>query len=156
MMLDVLRELQTRLTIALVPATVGKVYLGIAGQERQALISDYDILILDAAGEDTIDENVSSTEGRMFHVKMELLVRADTTLDALTHVLTKWQALETELFTEVNKKMTVAGVIYTESLGGFFAVEDGLIGEADVPLWRYRSATVNYRVAQYRGGRHPF
>jgi hypothetical protein len=38
MMLDVLNELQARLTIALVPAQVGKVYLGIVGEERQALI----------------------------------------------------------------------------------------------------------------------
>ena len=92
----------------------------------------------------------------MYHVKMELLVRATTVGDSLARILNTWTALETFLFAEVNKKITIAGVIYTESLGGFFAVEDGLIGDKDVPLWRIRSATVNYRVAQYRGGRHPF
>ena len=159
MMKDVLHELQTRITLALVigpPVLLGKVYLGIVGEERQALISDYDFLSIGPAGEDPINETTSSTEGRMYHVKMELMCRATTIDNAVDNVLDKWTALETFLFAETNKKITIAGVIYTESLGGFFSVMDDVIGDGDVPLWRYRSATVNYRVAQYRGGRHPF
>jgi hypothetical protein len=156
MMLDVLNELQSRLAIALVPGSIGAVYLGIVGEERQALISDYDILCIGPKGEDTISETTSSTEGRMYHVQMQLLVRAPDTGTAVANVLTKWQALENFLFTEANKRITVAGVIYTESLGGFFAVQDQVIGDGSVPLWRFREATVDYRVALYRGGRHPY
>ena len=156
-MLTLLTTLQTRMRAALVPAIVGQVYLGIAGQERQALLSDYDLLIIDDGGEDPVrGEHPSSTEIRLRHVIYEMLVRATDIDISLSRLLTKWAALETEILAETNKVIYVGANRITDAVDQWFTVESGLIGNEDMPTWRYRRAVVDYRVPVRRGGQHPY
>ena len=156
-MLNLIQELQTRATAALVvPGTVGRVYLGIAGQERQALISDYDLLVLDIDGEDPRPEGVSSTECILKHVVFNLLVRTLDTEETITTLLTKWDAVQNFIYDTANRRIEVGGQIVGESIDEFFGIVDSFTGGGDMPLWRTRSTIVDYRVAATRLGRHPY
>lgn len=157
MMRQLLQTIEARLTATLVPATVGKIYLGISGNERQALVSDYDLLIMDAANEDPIlGENTSSTEAKIMHVRFDLLRRGLETEDVLIDTLDKWETISDAIYDYNFRRVEAGGVILAETINDFFSVQDGLIGGDDFPLWRTRGATVDYRMAVTRLGTSPY
>ena len=157
MMLELITALNQRLYNGLVlPGTVGRNYLGIAGQEDEALTNSADFVIIDDAGEDTVAESTSSTQCKLYHIRYQLFVRALTVNDAVTRLLQKSNSLEAIVYAEDGKLIMAGGTIIAESVGGFFAVESDTIGGDNVPTWRYRAATVDYRAPITTGGYHPY
>ena len=156
MMRELLQTIKARLDVTLA-GTVGKIYLGISGNERQALVSDYDLLIMDAANEDPVlGENASSTEAKLMHVRFDLLVRALDIEEVLVTTLDKWEVISDAIYDFNFRRVEAGGVILAETINQFFPVQDDLIGGDKFPLWRTRGATVDYRVAVTRLGWHPY
>ena len=153
-----MNAIRARLNTELVPATLGAIYFGILGQERNALLSDYDLLLMGAAGEGpNLGEHPSSTECKVMHVRFELYVRCLDPDDAESTVIEKWGTLQDALYNPDYRRVeNPPGTILAETIGQWFGVEDGYTGGEDMPLWRTRGGTVDYRVAVERFGYHPY
>ena len=153
-MLDAITQLETWCN-TFVPATIGKVYIGIPPQ--QALVDDYDFVILRPRGEPLLTTTAGGIQRKQYNIEFSLHVRALNADDATTNCLIKFDAMETYLLHPTRRTIFVPpDDLYASSIRDWPEVEDDVTFEGDQVAWILRRMLLSYTTPICRGGRHPF
>jgi hypothetical protein len=137
---------------------VEEVYVGVSDDQRQIIINDYPYLIIDDGGEVTIETGVNAMQVKNYQVIFELGIRGLDIEPALLDLLDRWERFEEIIFHPDNRRIEYNGEMVAEAIDSFSNVEVGYMtaGDNEARPWRYRRATIPYRLGICRGGYHPF